>query len=339
MTIRDLLKGCTPGNVQRVGIMTVIPLIAKSTYQDRNFIPPTKILIRNSSYGELQFVNNEDKAVIVPAHATYYTKEAVQDHAMAKTGVVPAKKDKLYSDAMCVQSTQSGHFRSSTREVSILPWSLREFATMKRGVDEYSKLWPVIAKFNKESGVPDSGSHLIKFYNKFKEQLEDFVAQFEVVKNQVGAIILINGTVFGVERTPNALYFKAIFETLIRDCYGAAALRVSQGINLVKSEEYNTYPKMDDNVSSIADVKEALKKAKLQEVSLAKAVIGGLLDDVLSEKLDESNAEATVKTITNDQLIGQTIVADSGNPVYTSAVVKKDWLKKQKWFKAPMFEM
>jgi len=324
--------------MQQVGAMSVLPLIADKKYQSDEYAAPNDLAVRSDSYGDLGFQNSGDKIVIIPAHAMYITKQRAQDHAMTKAGVVNPGSSKVYDDAACVESSQAGHLRPEKREMSILPWSMREFATSKRGLVSYDKLWSTIGVFNFESGVNHHNRHLSYFYDKFKDTLDEFVAQFEVVPNQVGAIILINGTVFGVERTPSYEYFKKIFETLIRSCYGAAALRISQGINPAKVEEYKTYPHIDTNVTLIAGIEKALKTAIIKEQELAKKIIDGLLDDELSEEIDESDNSIVVKTVNNTQLIGQTI-DDGGNPIYTSLVVKKDWLKNKKWFQAEMFKL
>jgi hypothetical protein len=338
MTIRDLLIGCVAGRLQRVGVMSVLPLTAEKKYQNEDFVSPQDVRTANSTYGEMKFINDGQKTVIIPSHAAYMTKEFVQDHAMVKSGFVKGWKTKTYNDAACIQSSQCGTFREAKREVSILPWSLREIATSKRGLVQYSKLWPEIADFNKQSGILAHG-HLVYFYDKFVKELEQFVAQFELVPNQIGAIVLINGTVFGIERTPNAAYFKDIFETLIRSCYGAVALRVSQGINPAKAEEYKLYSHIDPNVKSISEVISNYKKALAAEKKIADDIIIGLLDEILSEKTDEEEEDLTAKTIENKQIIGQTIITSAGNPVYTSVVVKKEWLKGQSWYKAPMFQL
>ena len=339
MIARDTLKGCTTGPTQKVANMIAVSLLAKPEFQNYDFVSPKGTTTKNNDYGNLTFVNKSNKQVIVPAHATYMSKEHAQDHAMTKVGLVSANAQKTYNDAACVESSQGGTLGAKVRDFTILPWGLRQLATIQRSGHNYSKLWDGIQKFNSSSGVNKGNSHLSYFYDKFEKELDQFVAQFEVVPNQVGAIILINGTVFGIERTPNAEYFRDIFKPLIRSCYGSAAMRVSQGINPAKTAEYVDYPHVSSEVETIEDVTTAYEAAKLAEKKRADEIINNLLDEILTEKLDEGTAGITSKTVENKQLLGQTVITEDGQPVYTSMVVKREWLEKQTWFKAPMFEL
>ncbi len=86
--VADVLHGCTPGRIQSVGYMQVIPLV--SDLSDNRFVSPVEAEadVFTTSYGTLGFRNPSDCLLIVPCHAGYVVKQAAQDHAMAHAGVV-----------------------------------------------------------------------------------------------------------------------------------------------------------------------------------------------------------------------------------------------------------
>ncbi len=339
MNLRDYLVGCTAyPQIQTVGIMTMVPLIADKKYQDDSFASPLKLLVSTSSYGKLVFNNPEGKAMIVPAHAAYMTKHRSQDHAMMTAGVVGGKAQKTYSNAACIESSQGGYMPSGEKVLNILPWSLREYSTSKRGNNEYGKIWSQIGQFNKSVGISSGNQHLTDFFDKFKEEMDQFVAQFETVPGQVGAIILINGNIFGVERTPNETYFKEVFEALIRGCYGSLVIQIQKGLNPAKAKEFESHIALKDSHVDLADLRQDLIRVRAEEAVLAKSIINGIIDEDLTVQLDTEKDEISAKTVGNSQMSGQ-VVLNGKNPVYTSAVVKKAWLKSQKWFNAPEFDM
>ena len=81
--------------------------------------------------------------------------------------------------------------------------------------------------FNQEMGVPAAG-HLEFFLKQFRKELDEFVAEFECVPRQIGAIILVDDQVVGIERAPSHAYWQSVWPCLIRECYGSLAIRVAQ---------------------------------------------------------------------------------------------------------------
>jgi len=336
---RDILRGCVVGNMQHVGVFTMIPLLLDKGLQCEDFVSSTNAEVTNSAYGNLTFINVTDKSIIIPAHASYMTKESAQDHAMMRMGYVTKGKTKQYNDCACIQQTQGGHLSRGKKSLAILPWALRADATALKGKESYSKLWPYITRFNNESGISRSEGHLIYFYEKFQKELDEFVVQFEPVKGQVGAIILINGVVFGIERCPNEEFFREVFDALIRTCYGTAAIRLSKDIDVKKTVDYKTYVHIDANVSTIDEVLANYDKAKAEEMLLARKIVSELIDDPLITETDETVDSVQVVSLRNEQLIGQCMLLNN-NPVYASVVVRKEWLlTNRKWVKAKAFEI
>ena len=106
-TIRELLKGCTPGQYQAVGIMQLVPLL--SDLEDDRFVPVSTLEVGTVEYGTLSFRNPSEKDVIIPAGTTFTTKKAAQDHSL-HAALVKAKMSAQYRTAACIQSTQGGTF-------------------------------------------------------------------------------------------------------------------------------------------------------------------------------------------------------------------------------------
>lgn len=221
ITIAEILRGAEAGRMQSVGYMQVIPLV--SDLQDLNFTSPKEAVVGTSTYGTMRFENPSDGILIVPTHAGYIVKQKAQNHAMAHTGIVKRKGQRAYDTAMCVQQSQGGYITKGAHKLSILPFSLREKALELKNEKQYGKLWNAISDFNKSLGVR-GGGHLEYFLNHFQKELDQFVAEFECVPKQVGAIILIDGDIVGIERAPNYAYWKAIWPALIRECYGSRAI-------------------------------------------------------------------------------------------------------------------
>jgi len=94
---------------------------------------------------------------------------------------------------------------------------LRETAhSLRKGASShsYDRLWPAISSMNQQLGIRNTAGHLEFFLQEFGKELDRFVAEFEIVPNQVGAIILINGRVAGVERAPNPEFWESIWQPL-----------------------------------------------------------------------------------------------------------------------------
>lgn len=178
--------------MQSVGYLQIIPLL--SDLEDKRFVAPNEIHVSTCDYGSLTFENHTDLITIVPVHAGYVVKEDAQDHAMAHAGIIKQNSDKQYDTAMCIQQHQGGCISKGKHKLIILPFSLREKALRSRHQTSFGKLWTSISKFNKKLGAWAEG-HLEYFLNKFETELDEFVAEFESVPKQVGAIILLDGNV------------------------------------------------------------------------------------------------------------------------------------------------
>ena len=161
-TIKDILHGVEPGRIQTSGLMQVIPLL--SDLEDDRFVSPNvtgAAKFSSTNYGTMTFENTTaDKTLIIPAHASYVTKESAQDHGMTHAALMKYKSRRTYNTAACIQETQCGSTSHKQHEMIILPLPLREFAFSKRKDHNVGKLWDVIGRMNKGLGATGKG-HLI----------------------------------------------------------------------------------------------------------------------------------------------------------------------------------
>lgn len=324
MNIKDILHGLQTGRMQSVANMSVIPLIQESQYHDFSFIAPNQLRMRTTGYGTMAFTNNKDATVIAPMGTTYIVSKQAQNHALCNVGMIP-KGSKSYNNAACVQERQGGHIPDANYEFQLLPYQIMESANKTTSVKKYGKLWPSISKLNTDHGLNSAG-HLDYFFTKYKEEMQRFVAEFEIVKDQVGAIILVNDRVVGVERGPNPIYWSNVWEKIIRDCYGSYALskRVANVSHVSSRIPLNT-----TGIRSLRGLKGALKDANKRQQERVKRIVMNFVQDDLTKKQGDAvrtsgGDSAKGYTVENDEFIGQVI--QSGRAiVYGCLVVKAGW--------------
>lgn len=331
ISISEILRGCQTGRLQSVGFMQVVPLI--SEMNDDRFGLPTALEVETRGYGNLVFTNPENKTTIIPSHAAYVVKQAAQDHAMATAGMVSKKNRKTYDNAMCIQQRQGGSIGRAKHTMLILPYPLRESATEKRKTKEFGKLWNDIEKMNSDFGTKRGGAHLEFFLENFRKELDEFVAEFECVYQQVGAIILVDGKIIGVERAPSYEYWKSVWPTIIRECYGSMAIRASQ---LKKGAKPKSRSHLKVRGKSIAAIKKALEQARDNDEEYVKKVIRDLISDPFDREKQEEVDGMIVENVSHPQLSGQ-IVRDDEKIVYASLVTKQKHLKNSDWRQAAPF--
>jgi len=332
--VADVLHGCTPGRIQSVGYMQVIPLL--SELSDDRFVSPAEgqAEVFTTNYGTLGFRNPSDCVLIVPCHAGYVVKQAAQDHAMAHAGVVRPCAEQRFDTAMCIQQSQGGLIQRDAYRMLILPYALRERALEVRKEKSYNKLWDAIAAFNHELGV-QGGSHLEFFLKHFRKELDEFVAEFECVPNQIGAIILVDDQVVGVERAPSYAYWQSVWPCLIRECYGSLAIRIAQ----LKSEQTETPASrtpLPDGIGSLDELETVIAEIASQEDERAKGTVRELLDEPLTLAPDETVSGLRVETVEPGRFTGQ-VIRDGRRIVYASLPAAKKWLADEKWQTAKPF--
>ena len=335
-TLRETLRGCETGRLQSVGYMQVIPLV--SQLSDDRFVSPVQIGadVNTTSYGTLGFKNDSKNVMIVPCHAGYVVKQKAQDHAMAHAGIVSPQRQRSYDTAMCIQAAQGGFIRNGDYRMMILPHSLRSKALAIRKKKKYGKLWNDIADFNRSLGVKAEG-HLEYFLKSFKKELDEFVAEFESVPNQIGAIVLIDNRVAGVERAPSHDYWMSIWPSLIRECYGSLAIeyaKTASGTSEQRSNE-NPFPK---EICSLDELESIISQIAEQEDERARDTVRKLLDEKLTLSKEETQAGVEIFTALSENFEGQ-VINDGQQVVYASLTATKRFMRQQPWQNAAEFSM
>ena len=342
MTVAEVLKGCTPGRLQSVGYMQVIPLISELV--DDTIIPPAKLYVSTVDYGTMVVENKESKATILPFGAGYIVSALAQNHANVKTKIVMAKTKDLIDTAACLQSSQSGNISADQHKMTIIPWSMKELAMETKdqrgrlGGDNhsYKKLWPGIQKLNREMELPSRRAHLEDFLDRFSDELDNFVAEFEIVPNQVGAIILIDGHVRGIERAPNYNFWKALWKPLIRDSYGSLSLAYAKSEN--KPPMPRTYEPITGDLTSLYKIESALLDAQSRQANKIKKIIREFVKSNFKRVEEEKSGTMAVDSLTHKQFTGQA-VRKGEKIVYASLITRQDWVDGQDWNEAGDFKI
>lgn len=325
MNIVELLAGTSPGKIQQVGYMSIIPIIKDIDEQDEQVCDPARVLLGTSSYGSVELENQTDQVAIVPFGVGTITEQRAQDHAVPKAKVLSAKQKSTINYAACIQETQGGYVTKDAHNVTILPWAIKEISLRTRNETSYSKLWPAIRSFNKSLGVRITG-HLEIYLKEFKDDLDSFIAQFEIVPGQIGAIILIDGYVMGIELTPNYQYFKSVWNPLIRESYGSLVLQYIKEFGDNPPVPRTRVP-MNTNVTSLTELEKELVRVQEEEDERIKNIVRGLLRDDFKVEVDEDLAGYKVQTINNKQFIGQVVTKGDDSVAYLSLVASAEGIR------------
>ena len=258
-TIDQILAGTRMGSVQSVGVMDVLPIIDTGGVQDEGFAPP-RFSSGTRNYGSVRVQNlDASRPTIVPTGSGFVTREYAQDHAVPSAYLIGPGEDKTLEGAMCIQETQGGLIpQSEQTQLVILPAALRAPALAMRNEREYSRLWEDIRKFLAAYEIHTAGN-LVEFLRRYEKQMDQFVAEFELVPDQIGAIISINGSVVGIERAPNVEFWETLWTPLVRVCYGSMAIHAAQVQGARVSR--NRVP-LQFSGGSLSDLQQALVAAR-----------------------------------------------------------------------------
>lgn len=310
LSIETILQGTGLGPTQSVGLMQVIPLLADD---DGVALAPPSLEVGTQGYGTLLL--RADADTLVPTGAGWIVRQRAQDHALGSATFVKKGEQKVIPTATCIQQTQGGTITQGTHPLTILPAMLRKAALAVRHVVDFRKLWESIGALNAAHGVGGVGGNLVAFLQKFEQELDAFVAELEIVDRQVGAIVLVAGEVVGIERTPSAAYFRAVFGPLVRVCYGSLAVAAAKEnrevpptrVPLVLAEQ------------TLAGLRAALAVAREREEAIANLVAARLRSEPLvpAETPDEVLGDAEIRTVAGPRFAGQ-VVTVRGRVAYAS---------------------
>lgn len=333
----ELLKGCRPvkdrdGNivVQSILNMQIVCLTTDKEYSlDTRFANPlTSLTAGNRSYGEINFINNENKEVILPAQMAIMTKQSAQNHTMIKAGYLAKNANVTYRDAGCVQGSQGGHFHG-TSEFRMIPITIREMLFDSVGQhDGYSRTYPAIRKLGQDT-ASNTGEYLDKYFSKYDKKLEQFIAHFERPKNLIGIIVLIDGEIVAVDKFPSFTYAEQVWDVMIRDCYGALAIiseLKDKSSGLVFTETYNDL-KTTHRANVIDLLEKALKETKEKITANVHEKIQELLELVFDATLDTEGNSLEPRApksyiLKTEGYIGQVITENEYN--HLVSVVKRE---------------
>jgi hypothetical protein len=306
------------GTVQVVDEMTVVPLIG----EDRGRVaePLSLKFERTTSYGSMEYKNtDEERVTIVPSNMMVRGPGA-QDHAMAGSGIIAAKKTVTFNNACCIESSQGGYLHNENNEYDILPIELRKklLPISMRNRESYDKLWPSITSWLHGVGV-GSSAHLRYFYDKpeFKESLEIFSAEFEPVSGQIGAIILFQEKIVGIEIMPTMLHWDAYWKLLIRGCYGAELIRLQKLKKITPAQLQ--FPDLPDVITN-----------PRQLTSVVEKFTDGIRQDIVKKldliHLDKVHQLGSVDDLETNLLLttsggGGDFITQNNEPIYLSLVV------------------
>ena len=305
--LKELLKGLEARQPQTVGNMSIIPLVAQETEYNAVGCIADIYLSRDISYDSLILASESDKPTILPGGYAIITSEKAQDRAVASKAILPPNKVPQQVNAFCVQSSQPGNMSSSNRAMQkfrMLPASIRKVAYNHRNTKNFSALWSSLGVYNRSLGV--EGDFLKSFFERFQKQLDEFMAEFELVEDQRGAIILINDKVYGIEISPNQVAWAAQWESLIRDCYGSEAVAKQKEIKKIDNS------KILNNVKTLEELVEKVNALEESEWDSAEKLVEELLNQKLTQdKVIQQVGDLKLSDIETDDYVGQVVRKDN----------------------------
>jgi len=327
MEIREFLRGYRPAldNVQVAGNMAVVPLVSDQEFTTAVGDVDEVSLKKDIDYGTLCFENQGGRVGIVMQGATIITKQAAQDRTVPRATILKGKQV-ANIDAFCVQSSQGGYIQANQlieefgdeSPFMIMPPTLRANALVQSdGASGYSRLWDALAKYSGTFAGVRSSSALKDIYQKYKDQLDEFVAQFEPVPNQLGAIVLIDGAVVAVDIMPTYASWKKMWRALIRDSYGVEAVRTAD-------ENKGTVFNYNLNIDEITDLDSLETEMERTTSDLTQAIRqrwSAVDNSAVTVKQTKKIDGVSLKDVSTDQFFGQAVIHDE-HCVYLSLVPK-----------------
>lgn len=315
MTLQQILKGYSLGFPQSVGNMRVIPILTDTEF--------TKVgdmeniyLKRDEAYETLLMANDSQYISVIPHGLMYVVAEKAQDRAIPSAHLIA--KDKRVN-ANCLQPSQSGSFEADNREREwgILPSSLKGVAWEHADDHRYDALWSDIEKFLESAGL--SNNELVRFFKEFKTELETFIAQFEPVEKQVGAIFIINNVLIGIEIVPNYKIWQQMWRPLIRDCYGSEAIMfIKKGYTtgmfhpMLKTQDAKTFEDFENATNILLE----------EEKEFTNEIVKEVLKENMTDEEQEALEDFTLYNLTSEHLMGQCVTHGPEKTIYASLITK-----------------
>lgn len=330
-SIQKLLRGCRvmtdPGGrmiVQTVLNMKLVCLTTDDEFSHDKFSNPMDVIGSNKQYGQMWLKNPDaGKPTIVPAQIAVLTKQSAQDHGMVKAAYIRASEQKSFTDAGCVQGSQGGTISADKdmQTVRFLPLGARELVFQKIGkTGDLSNIYAAIEKAGNAVGI-SSGRYLVEYFRQLDDRLTTFISHFERPQRCIGVIVMIGDEVVAIDRFPSFVYCAQIWDALVRDCYGSAALVQAKKGEKVNAGIRKHLKKRGSAANRLRDALEARKKA---EDKIVKERVEEIFEVEFSERQDtESSGDGYVsRVLTAEGYIGQAI--SEGGFEHLVSIVKKD---------------
>lgn len=331
MRLNEFLRGyrIDRDNIQNVGVMTVVPIVSDQEFTSAIADVDEVYLKRDIDYSTLQFENRSGKVGIILQGASIISKQRAQDRTVPLANIIKGKQA-VNAGAFCIQSSQPGHFNPETlegeREVGVAPYrilppTLRRDALLAtwlpHGPESYSALWNHITRYIGFEMGPYARAHMEDIYNRLAKDLDQFVAQFEPVANQLGAIVMVNRQVIAVDIMPTYKSWKLMWSTLIRDSYGLEAIRVS------KHESPNPWVFQIHGYEpeSLEDALEAIETERNVRCSEISAAWGAVAAETVVTSAMNKVDGVELLGLESDTFFGQSVLHDN-HVVYMSLIPK-----------------
>lgn len=320
--LKVFLQDITLGQIQTIGPITVVPLVSEKHF---TFSAPMMERVSNSGYGHLKFQNVTDEPMLIPAQTAFLSKGSSQDHATMEGLVIKPKSEYDYRKAICVEQRQGGYMTGAQEKLeTTLPLILREKAFESRNAaqGEFGRLWSEIAKYNQSHNIRSGDGHYSYFMQAYGKVMDEFVAEFEMVYNQVGFIVFAKNRVYGIERFPSPGYLKRYYRSLMKGCYGAVILDLLHTSDEFMLKDVISVPvKMANTVDGLI---QNLKAANQRQDKRVKDII---TDIVFGERgsfdLVQPAEQAEFLHYKNDYFIGNVLSQTDGYPYFTFIALQK----------------
>ncbi len=315
ITLKGMLKGYRLGEPQSVGVMRVLPVLADNEFSAVGGME-SLYLKRDIAYQTFLMGNESEAISVIPHGLMYVVSEKAQDRVIPSAHLIAKEKQ---INVNCLQPSQGGYLGADNkdREWGILPRSLKQAAWLHKDEHSYDALWNDIGRFLQGMGL--EGREIITFFKEYRDELETFVAQFEPVKNQLGAIFIINNVVVGVEIVPNYNFWAQMWRPLIRDCYGSeAVVATKKGYTTAM---YRPALRMD-GIATVEDIEQAVDSLLQEEKAFTNEIVSDILEESMSNEEAEILDDFTLYNLDSENLMGQRIMHGPERTIYLSLITK-----------------
>lgn len=310
-SLADLFAGRSAGLPVRADQVQMIPIFGSAT-PPGTFAPPESALTLREvhDYGSMTLKNVDDRPTIAPLNLGYLQRGA-QNHAMCTAWIIDAFDTGRFEDACCIQEAQGGYIEGADERFIVLPHPLRHIAFVKRGEEDYSKLWDAIASFNERIGLKNRG-HLDELKQAHQPELLRSTYRLERHAGQTGAVYLCQGEVVGIELAPDVEFWTELHRALAMYTY--APLRLWPHVGPPVPQR----PLQFDGARSMSDLRAQLELTHEARAGDVGTVLRAL-DSAVTLTAVQRTGDRELLDVEAGDFVGQ-VVLEAGQPAYVSLV-------------------